>query len=182
MSLNPSNPPTSTPQQKSFKPLMLTGVIPIVQRNRVRFLNGQTVSVGKFCDLYEQEGKEFDPINYCVMSITKEQTNEMSGLPEQVSFRFIANMTKPMYEAFIRLQQAAYRKSFEDSLYIDAKVHLFSKRGIYRIDHMLVDKIGITCDKWVNEFDRGERASFIDVVDISDIKCLAGGLHNHDFA
>lgn len=168
-----------TPGSKSYKPLMLTGVIPVIKRNRVDFLNGQSVAVGKFCTLFEKEGMEFDPTKYCVMSITKKEL-DLAGEMQDVSFRFIADMTPEMYQSFIRAQQQAYRKPFEDSLRVKHVIHLFSKNGTYIIESINAERsrVLITCNKWQTEHERGDRPFSFESTSMSDIKCLAGGLHN----
>ncbi len=94
-------------QQKTFKPLILTGVIPVNKGNRVKFLNGQNVAIGKYCSIYDVFG-DFNPTKFCVMSVTKRQMNDLSGEYEDVKMRFIADMTPEMYRAFIHAQAAAY--------------------------------------------------------------------------
>ena len=98
MTLEPSTSTFSSAPQKRYKPLLVTGCIPRIEKNRVRFLNGQTVAIGKYCSLYgKKEGSEFDPSKYCVMSIQKQEKNDMTGEMENVNMRFIADMSATMY-------------------------------------------------------------------------------------
>ena len=101
--------------QKTFKPLILTGVIPVNTGNRVRFLNGQTVAIGKYCSLHDVPG-DFDPTKFCVMSVTKRTLNDLSGEYEDVKMRFIADMSPEMYKAFIQAQTAAYALKAKETL------------------------------------------------------------------
>lgn len=184
MTLEPSTSTFSSAPQKSYKPLLVTGCIPRIEKNRVRFLNGQTVAIGKYCTLYgKKEGSEFDPSKYCVMSVQKQQKNDMSGEMENVNMRFIADMDAKMYQDFMIAQGAAYRKAFVSSLEVGHKIHLFSKNGIYSIVAISIDRESarITCQKWVAESERGERSLPYTDVPIGDIKCLAGGFHNAVF-
>lgn len=184
MTLEPSTSTFSSAPQKRYKPLLVTGCIPRIEKNRVRFLNGQTVAIGKYCSLYnEKDGTEFDPSKYCVMSIQKQEKNDMSGEMENVNMRFIADMSATMYREFMIAQGAAYRKAFVSSLEVGHKIHLFSKNGIYSIVAISIDRESarITCHKWVAESERGERSlPYLDIP-MSDIKCLAGGTYNTVF-
>lgn len=171
----------SSAPQKSYKPLIVTGCIPRIEKNRVRFLNGQTVAVGKYCSLYNaEEGTEFDPAKFCVMSVQKLEKNDLSGEMETVNFRFIADMDAKMYHQFMVAQGAAYRKAFTDTLTDGQRIHLFSKNGLYKILGMNRNRtrVQITCNKWIAEYERSDRSSPYEDIPIEDIKCLAGGLHN----
>lgn len=184
MTLEPSTSTFSSAPQKRYKPLLMTGCIPRIEKNRVRFLNGQTVAIGKYCSLYgKKEGSEFDPSKYCVMSIQKQEKNDMSGEMENVNMRFIADMDAKMYRDFMIAQGAAYRKAFVSSLEVGHKVHLFSKNGIYKIIAMTPDRemLRITCQKWNTEFERRYRELPYAEIPIGDVKCLAGGTYNTVF-
>lgn len=58
------------------------------------------------------------------------------------------------------------------NLFIDAKIHIYGKNGIYRIVDYDDHWITITCNKWWYEnFPYKE-------IPRSNFKCLAGGLYN----
>lgn len=183
MTLEPSTSTFSSALQKRYKPLLMTGCIPRIEKNRVRFFNGETVAIGKYCSLYyAKDGSEFDPSKYCIMSVQKREKDPLTGNVETVTMRFIADMNADMYREFMVAQSAAYRKVFISSLEVGHKVHLFSKNGIYKIISISMNKatMQISCNKWVEEHLRGERRDSIVTISVDDIKCLAGGTYNQE--
>jgi hypothetical protein len=177
-------------QQKKYKPLIFTGVIPVIEKNKkVKFMNGNIVAIGKYCSLYDKNpGSTFDPKQYCVMVIKKMETDTETNKPVEKTMRFITDLTQEMLTSYIKVQnQAQYQKTrpaFESSLKPGDKVHLFSKQGIYSIvsiyGHPGLMTAKLTCNQWVMQEQRGEGKA-VQQFFLSEIKCLAGGLHNAVF-
>jgi len=55
------------------------------------------------------------------------------------------------------------------------KIHLKSMWGMYEVVRRTKNKVQITCKKWINEFNRGDRKDLYKWVDNSDIRCRKGG-------
>ena len=54
-------------------------------------------------------------------------------------------------------------------------IHIHSRRGIYKITDITTEYAVITCKKWENTETPIRR------ITIDDIKCIAGGIYNHNF-
>lgn len=53
-------------------------------------------------------------------------------------------------------------------------VHLKNKNGSYRVVAMSGKTVAISCQKWVDQFNRKERKNIFDVILMSEVKCLHG--------
>lgn len=54
-------------------------------------------------------------------------------------------------------------------------IHLTNKNGMYIVHHVSKHKICITCKRWMNEWQRGDRTEYYEYVPNVFYKCRAGG-------
>lgn len=114
---------------------------------------------------YTKIEDNFDPMDYSILIHTK--------YPECIVYseeaekeHFLIN--KRYKELFI-----VPKDKVLDTYRVGDKIHLFSRRGIYRIIAINEDTIEITCNKW-----RYEERTYM-IVHKKDFKCLAGGIDNY---
>lgn len=61
------------------------------------------------------------------------------------------------------------------------KVHLLKRQGMFTVEAISLNRVTITCHVWQSKFKGGQRDTDREVINLNEIKCKAGGLHNVKF-
>jgi hypothetical protein len=92
-----------------------------------------------------------------------------------MAYRLDISTSIDCWESYLRLVSKP-RKKLKDI--VGKKIHLNSTGGLYTVSEYKHPILTITCRKWQNMVDYGQRKEAFKEVYVSDFKCLAGGYHN----